>query len=165
MNLPSLEKLPAEISKAAKPTQLRGSADPWESQVFEDSVITTRRKRARTGWLATRRRGAPPLLWEISPCGNVAHAPASGRSMGFSPPAQYWTRNLVAYGSAQLIRIASTRCGAPKSTTIHCGRSESASRGNFVAREGLFFQYVRASPSAGCESPCGDPPLRVMDRS
>src|SRR5262245_24501246 len=101
MNLPSLEKLPAEISKAAKPTQLRGSAEPCESQVFEDSVIRTRRNRAWTGWPARRSRGEPPLLFEISPFGKVFQVPAIGLSMGFSLPDQYWTRNFVAYGSAQ----------------------------------------------------------------
>src|SRR5579883_2375125 len=44
----------------AYPTQLRGSLDPWVSQVLEDSVIRMRRKRAGTGESASFKVTVPP---------------------------------------------------------------------------------------------------------
>src|SRR6516162_7416044 len=102
-NCPWELKLPAEISKIAKPTQLRRSSFPCVSQVFEDSVIHTRRKRVAMGWSAKRCTLLPPVPAATSPCGNFTHSPDVCLFSASSFPFQYSTAYFLAYGFAQAI--------------------------------------------------------------
>src|ERR1700674_5414100 len=92
-----------------------------------------------TGAVASCKVTFPPLPLVTTPPGNACHEPCAGFLMG-SSPVQYWTAYLVAYGSAQAIRMAVTSCLFDKSKKIHCGCSESSSPVKVFVRYGLLFQ-------------------------
>src|SRR5215469_935769 len=125
-NIPSLLVVPRYSSRMAYPTQFRGSEVPCVSQVLEDSVIQMRSQRTGMGVGVSRITSALPVPLLTLPCGNVSHAPRVAAWMG-SSPVQYWTRNLVAYGLAQAMRMLSTGCGVERSINTHCGCNESFS--------------------------------------
>src|ERR1700736_1680444 len=106
-----------EISSIAYPTQLRRSALPCESQVFDDCVMSRRTNLTFSGVCANR---TFRILRELVllPQGKLRHSADPGSSMGLSP-VQYCTEKCVAYGSTQTIRMAFTGLTAPRSTTTH----------------------------------------------
>src|SRR5260370_35783308 len=104
----------------AYPRQLRLSAPPCESQVFEDAVIQMRTHWTFTGAFASCSVAQPPFPLVTTPPGNACQEPCTGFLMG-SSPVQYCTAYLVASGSAQAIRIAVTSCLLDKSKKTRCG--------------------------------------------
>src|SRR5229473_1002856 len=72
---PLASTLPAWISCMAYPTQLRTSSAPCRSQVFDDSVIQTRRYRVETGASASVRVTVPPFPSFTTAEGDVFHSP------------------------------------------------------------------------------------------
>ena len=59
----------------AYPTQLRMSSEPCRSQVFDDSVIQTRKYWVETGASASFRVTVPPWAFFTLPEGKVFHSP------------------------------------------------------------------------------------------
>src|SRR5260370_14587555 len=120
----------------AYPRQLRLSASPCESQVFEDAVIQMRTHWTFTGAVANCSVALPPFPFVTTPPGNACQEPCAGFLMG-SSPVQYCTAYLVANGSAQPIRIALTSCLLDNSKRTHCGCSASSSPFYVFARHVL----------------------------
>src|SRR5271167_918647 len=110
----------------AYPRQLRGSADPCESQLFDDSVIQILINRTTMGACVSWSVTVPLRPFEITPDGNATQAPLVGNLIA-SSPVQYCTTYCLAYGSPQAIRRALIGCGVARSITTHCGCSESSS--------------------------------------
>src|SRR5258708_6765854 len=75
----------------AYPRQLRLSALPCESQVFEEAVIQMRTHCTFTGAVASCSVTVPPLPLVTTPPGNACHEPCAGFLMG-SSPVQYCAR-------------------------------------------------------------------------
>src|SRR6266436_6436440 len=110
----------------AYPRQLRLSALPCESQVFEDSVIQIRIHWTFTGAVANCNVAAPPFPFVTTPPGNACQEPCAGLWMG-SSPVQYCTAYFVAYGSPHAMRMAVMSCLLDKSRKTHWGWSASSS--------------------------------------
>src|SRR5260370_38504165 len=136
----------------AYPRQLRLSALPCESHVFEEAVIQMRTHCTFTGAVASCSVTVPPLPLVTTPPGNACHEPCAGFLMG-SSPVQYCTAYLVAKGSAQAIRMALTSCLLDKSNNTHCGCSASSSSVYAFHRYRLLFQYESPPPSPNPQHP------------
>src|ERR1700675_131640 len=90
-NAPSFVAVPRYNSRMAYPAQFRGSEEPWESQVLDDSVMRIRTKRIGSGLGARRIVSVPPLPFVILAPAAVCQAPRVGDLMGSSGPVQYCT--------------------------------------------------------------------------
>src|SRR5579862_495547 len=75
LNVPSAATFPTYTSRIAYPTQLRRSAEPCVSQVFEDSVIQMRMWRVETGKAVRLSSTSPPFPCSTAPAGNVCQIP------------------------------------------------------------------------------------------
>src|ERR1700751_4390153 len=105
----------------AYPIQLRRSAEPWVSQVFEERVIQTRTNFVVTGDGDKRKTESAPFPSVIVPEGKSFHSPLSCSSMASPSPTQYWTLNSRAYGSAQWMRVALMLTFLSRAITTHWG--------------------------------------------
>src|SRR5689334_1025158 len=85
VNLPPASTVPALNSWMPYPTQLRMSSDPCSSQVFEDSVIHTRRNRVETESGATFSVTAPPFPSLTARTGTAFHGLSGARPIGVRP--------------------------------------------------------------------------------
>ena len=75
VNWPSGETVPTYSSLIAYPTQLRLSAEPWVSQVLDDSVIQMRRYRTGIFQFISFSVAVPPLPSVIVPMEKSARCP------------------------------------------------------------------------------------------
>src|SRR5215472_18092467 len=103
---PSPPIVPRYSSLIAYPTQFRGSLAPCVSQVFDDSVISTRTYLASIVAGSRRWVALPPLASFTTPAENVFHSPVFLSSMASPVPTQYCTAYTRAYGSPHSIRMA-----------------------------------------------------------